>query len=248
MKYFSLLLFTALAFSSCKKDDVAEEPCSGTVNIETRATWEGAPLVIGDTYTNSFGHPIRVEMFKSYITGIKAISADGSAVSISDAELVNFANANTWSVSLPAGNYTGLRFAIGVPADINTGTDPASYPNDSPLSISGAQGMFWTWNSGYIFVKFEGKTAFDAEATILNQPYAFHIGTDNFYAEHEYAVDFTVGESAVNLDIVFEAEKFLNGTDDTINLQTDYITHTTDNLPLAGRFMDLYNAAISVSK
>lgn len=247
MKYFSLLILAIVLFG-CKKDEENNEVTSGKVSVDVRATWDGASLVIGDTYTNSFGHPMRVEQFKSYITGIKAVKADGSTVKISDAELVNFENTNTFTATLPAGNYTALRFAIGVPADINTGTDPASYPNDSPLSISGAQGMFWTWNSGYIFVKFEGKTAFDANATTLNQPYAFHIGTDNFYAEHDHAINFTIGESTANLDITFEAEKFLNGTDDTIDLQTDYITHTTDNMPLATRFMELYNDAITVSK
>lgn len=248
MKYFSIIIVTSLVFFGCKKDKEDPEATTGKIGIETRATWDDAPLVIGDTYVSPLGFPIRVEQFKTYITGIKAMRGDGTSVTLSDAELINFANSNNMEFTLPVGNYTGLQFAIGVPADINTGTDPASYPSSSPLSISGAQGMFWTWNSGYIFVKFEGKTAFDTNATVLNEPYAFHIGTDTFYSEHYHAVNFTVGETKVNLDIVFEAEKFLSNTDDTINLQVDYLTHTTDNMPLATRFMDLFNGAISVVK
>ncbi|MBI1266035.1 MAG: hypothetical protein GC193_01255 [Cryomorphaceae bacterium] len=246
MKYLSLLLI-AVVFFGCKKEE-NNAPCSGDVNIEVRATWYGSPLVVGEKYSNSLGFPMRIEQFKTYLTGIKAVRADGSTVKISDVELLNFANTNNLSLTLPVGEYTGLRFAVGVPAEINIGSDPASYPSSSPLSISGAFGMFWTWNSGYIFVKFEGKTAFDETAVVLNQPFAFHIGTDNFYSEHDFALNFTVGESPVNLDIVFEADKFLVGENDTIDLEVDYITHSTDNMPLAERFMNLYNDAITVSK
>ena len=64
------------------------------------------------------------------------------------------------------GSFNQLSFIIGV---------------DSLHNVSGAQtgaldpinGMFWTWNTGYIFAKFEGKSPF---STALNQSVVYHIG------------------------------------------------------------------------
>lgn len=47
----------------------------------------------------------------------------------------------------PRGNYTGVRFTMGVPFEINHG-DPTIAP--SPLNITA---MFWNWQGGYKFLK-----------------------------------------------------------------------------------------------
>lgn len=53
----------------------------------------------------------------------------------------------------PEGKYTGVKFTVGVPFDRNH-LDLATQP--SPLSLTR---MFWAWNSGHKFVRFEAKTA-----------------------------------------------------------------------------------------
>jgi hypothetical protein len=176
------------------------------------------------------------------------VDENGAEFPISDVFLADFSESNGVSATVPASKYTKLRFSVGVPAEINTNTDPATYPSSSPLSVSGSEGMFWTWNSGYIFVKFEGKTAFTPDASNLTEPYAFHVGSDAFYTTHEYAIDFEIGEEDETLNILFDANKFLNGTDDVINLQQDNLTHTMDNMMLANRFVALFNESISVRK
>jgi hypothetical protein len=68
--------------------------------------------------------------------------------------------------SIPEGDYTSIEFILGV---------------DSARNCSGAQSgaldpinaMFWTWNTGYIFLKLEGKSKFSkAPGTIFE----YHIG------------------------------------------------------------------------
>lgn len=57
----------------------------------------------------------------------------------------------------PAGTYTGIKFKIGVPFELNH-ADVATAP--SPLNLST---LFWSWNGGYKFVRIDGKTpAMDA--------------------------------------------------------------------------------------
>lgn len=55
--------------------------------------------------------------------------------------------------TVPEGKYTGVKFTVGVPFDRNH-LDLATQP--SPLSLTR---MFWAWNSGHKFVRFEAKTA-----------------------------------------------------------------------------------------
>lgn len=51
--------------------------------------------------------------------------------------------------TVPAGHYTGLRFTLGVPFARNHG-DPTVAP--SPLNLTA---MFWNWQGGYKFLKFD---------------------------------------------------------------------------------------------
>jgi uncharacterized repeat protein (TIGR04052 family) len=51
--------------------------------------------------------------------------------------------------SVPPGRYTGVRFTVGVPFALDH-LDPAEAP--SPLNMTA---MFWTWQSGYKFIRAE---------------------------------------------------------------------------------------------
>ncbi len=67
---------------------------------------------------------------------------------------------------VPAGTYTGLVFTIGVPFDLNH-NDAATAP--SPLNLTG---LFWTWNSGYKFMRI------DAVPTAAGAgPFLTHLGS-----------------------------------------------------------------------
>jgi hypothetical protein len=41
--------------------------------------------------------------------------------------------------------------------------------------------MHWSWNTGYIFMKLEGKFDADTTANILSQDYLFHTGLNDLY-------------------------------------------------------------------
>lgn len=60
--------------------------------------------------------------------------------------------------------WTGLRFTVGVPF-VDNHQDRAAAA--APLNLSA---MFWSWQSGYKFLRFEGKTS-------ASVPYVVHIGS-----------------------------------------------------------------------
>jgi hypothetical protein len=82
--------------------------------------------------------------------------------------LIDEANASSKkiSITIPAGSVKELRFWIGV---------------DSARNVSGVQSgaldpanaMFWTWNSGYIFAKMEGRSLVSPAPL---QAVTYHIG------------------------------------------------------------------------
>ena len=139
------------------------------VKLHFRNVIDGRPLVLNDsTYTNALGQVYSLSMCKYYISNVAFIKTDGTAVNIENSyHLVNEAkpSSHIYTIqSLPEGEYTAVKFLIGV---------------DSLHNVSGAQdgeldpvnAMFWDWNTGYIMAKIEGraKDAVDGDIT-------YHIG------------------------------------------------------------------------
>ncbi len=105
-------------------------------------------------YKNGASQAFTVTKFKYYIGDIHLQRKNGADVVFTDYYLINEEEQESKKLMLeplPAGEYAGIEFIIGV---------------DSLHNCSGAQsgaldpvnGMFWTWNTGYIFLKLEGKS------------------------------------------------------------------------------------------
>lgn len=107
------------------------------------------------TYKNALGQTYTVTNFKYYISHIRLIDSAGKVYEHKDGVyLIDVYDTSKFRIKLkdvPFGPYVKIEFMVGV---------------DSVHNCSGAQsgaldpinGMFWTWNSGYIFLKLEGKS------------------------------------------------------------------------------------------
>jgi hypothetical protein len=170
----SSLAFAALFLTSCTKDE-AVPATTGTVALEFEQTVGSAPLVLStQTYTNAMGEQFKIQTFRQYISNIKFTKADGSFYAVPESYYLTDAavpeSKQIKITSVPTGDYTGITFTVGV---------------DSTRNVSGVQkgaldpsnGMFWTWDSGYVYTKLEGtspqapKAAGVAEGGLI-----FHIG------------------------------------------------------------------------
>lgn len=74
---------------------------------------------------------------------------------------------------VPEGDWTTLRFELGVPFALNH-QDVATAP--SPLNLST---LFWSWQGGYKFMRFEGKS------TGLPTGWLFHLGSTGCESNNE---------------------------------------------------------------
>lgn len=172
-KITAFIALAALLFASCKKEYSAEDvPIPPEVKdhnlvLKFRAmVYDTVPLVYGDSYRNRFNENFTVSAFKFYVHGIEMINTDSGRVFRTSKDkywLVDFADSNTTNIKLTVMpyKYNRLSFTMGV---------------DSARNVSGAQtgaldpanGMFWTWNTGYIMAKLEGSSGYGA--------FEYHIG------------------------------------------------------------------------
>lgn len=129
-------------------------------------------LILDDsTYTNAFNQNYTITKFNYYIGRIRLTKKDGKEFFLDDYFFISEDEekkaSKTISIDkIPPGEYTSISFLIGV---------------DSVHNCSGAQSgaldpinaMFWTWNTGYIFLKLEGKSK---ASTLPGNTLEYHIG------------------------------------------------------------------------
>lgn len=128
------------------------------------------------TYTNASGEEFSVSLFNYYISNIQLSRADGSVYRVprdSSYFLIKEENPghSIKLLGIPSGAYTGISFILGI--DSVKSTAPVAERTGVLDPAAGAEGMYWGWNSGYIFVKMEGPAAV---ATSKDKKFRYHIG------------------------------------------------------------------------
>lgn len=172
-KIFLITLFSALLFNACKKSDSTtpdfDEKNLAPLSVEFDNIVGGRTLTFNNTaipYTNAKGEPFSISMLQYFVSNIKVTTASGQQYTVpqdSSYFIVNGADKATRfaTVKVPEGDYSKLTFVLGVdslrstmPVDKRVGVlDPAAGGGH------GGGGMYWGWNSGYIFFKFEGNSS-----------------------------------------------------------------------------------------
>ena len=165
--YSSLFVFlNCLLVSSCEKTST---PKTGSIRINFRNMVGARPILLdGTAFTNSFGETYSITQFKYYISNIRLITSASSVSEVESYHLVDQSLPASLSFEFTAEENTilGLQFLLGV---------------DSLRNVSGAQtgaldplnGMFWTWNSGYVMAKMEGSSP---QSNQVGNKIAYHIG------------------------------------------------------------------------
>jgi hypothetical protein len=165
-----LALFFGLIItvSACKKDDDTPSETFGDFRIELEHKFGAADFAFGTPYTNAAGESLTFSTAKYYISNVVLHKADGTTWSPAESYfLVDAAVPASTILTIedaPTADYTELEFTIGVDSTRNV-----SGAQDGALSI--ANNMFWSWNSGYIFIKMEGSSP-----QAPGNAFTYHIG------------------------------------------------------------------------
>ena len=160
-KSFVFLSFALLTFSSCKKDEaVALLPGDVSVYMDNVVGASNAPLAFATNYVTANGDTVQFSEFNYFVSNFVMIKADGSEYVVPQDSCYflckhsDKASRTLVLKNIPAGDYNSVRFIIGV--DSSKSVSNASQRTGVLDPAAGASGMYWAWNSGYIFVKVEG--------------------------------------------------------------------------------------------
>lgn len=140
-----------------------------TITLQFRNTIGNKVLHLGESYKNSLGEDLVINRFKYYVSNIRLVDGSGKPVSASnDYYLIDEADSTSKTIVITTSvkQVAAIEFLLGV---------------DSIKNVSGVQdgaldplnGMFWTWNSGYIMAKLEGVSS---AAKVPGNLFSQHVG------------------------------------------------------------------------
>lgn len=221
MKKLSLLtaLIALLSIPSCMDDD---DQVMGNVEvtIDFRAEFGGEPLAISSaTYAYPTGADLKMILFQYYVSDLELMPADGSTpVALADIDLIRYASATedeleTRTFSVPAGDYSGLRFGLGVSPDLNA-QDPNNFAADFVLN----ENEFWNASARYVFAKIEANADLENDGAFATG-LTYHMGSDPVYTTVTFDGDFTLdGSGDPRLTIVADVLSALSGNGETFDI------------------------------
>lgn len=253
LSYIIFLAVAVLLYSSCKKDTTYSDP--GTFKLSINAEVNDNPFALNNVYYDVNSYRYEPNLLKIYLSNITLIKEDGSEVLAKDVALLDWddnslGEAETVSIEVDPGNYTGIRFWIGVDSTLNN-MGPASYPTEHPLSV--AQGTYWAWNTGFRFMMYEGHydTIPNGTGSIpQGKLFNYHCGTNQLYTEADLSnaqQNFTVdagGSYTYNLNL--DVNRIWYSDQDTVWPMNDPYSHTTEDVGLARRVIENTAQAFSM--
>lgn len=168
---------SAMVLAACTTAPTSTEANSAAapqpVTVRFAAQINGQPFACGQSYAGvgTTRSTITPSDYRLYVSDVTLVDESGRSVPVTLTEdgiwqienivLLDFENGTgpcrngTTGMNtevrgtVPEGRYAGLRFTLGVPFARNHG-DPTVAP--SPLNLTA---MFWNWQGGYKFVKFD---------------------------------------------------------------------------------------------
>lgn len=187
---YPLVFLMAFAISSCQPDEEKPEPIIGTLKVNFVNHSSGEPISLDEMkYTNQAGNDYSISKLLYYISNIKLLGCECGEFTeeesyhlvklLDDPNQGGLVDENSFSFNAQVGNYKKIDFAVGV-------DETRNHSGDKVDALDPINGMFWGWNTGYIFFKVEGDfTNNESE----KKKFTFHIGGDGAYREISLAFD-----------------------------------------------------------
>lgn len=240
MRNLSIVFILSILIAACDKNQLLvpepdPENSNADITIDFVNTVDGAPLKFGlFSYTNAAGNTYMINVLKYYISAFRLVSAGGDTITYNQYELIDASDETLSQITLPAlpnNTYTEIIFNFGVDSLRN-------HDGDQEGDLDPVNGMIWTWATGYIFFKHEGKfiNADGDEQFLL-----FHYGTDRAFVP-DISIplsDFTINGEDKNLKLQFNLNAMYyepNLVD--FNVHNNHQSVTAADIPWIGMLHD----------
>ncbi len=231
------VILSLFLLDACEPDPnpVFEEKAN--IRIELTLMNDTQRVLLHDTVALADEYDFYLSLFRLYLSKVRFLNENGEEVPLKDIALLDPGSntANSFTGSIPEGNYHELRVGFGVDHEQNN-LDPASFENSHPLSSY--QSMYWTMLK-YRFAKFEGKASSRLNSND-NIFVSYHPGTDEAYHTRNFPIDFSpaVG-SNTTIRLVLDINEILDGPGGKIDFATEATTHSMpSDIQIAKKFME----------
>ncbi|GAB5520799.1 MAG: hypothetical protein RhofKO_30500 [Rhodothermales bacterium] len=236
----SILLLALFAFvlSACDST-VDDEDGMAMVSLDLDAMVGETPLSSdASTVYTLDGTSFKMNAARMYLSNIELLRADGTTVSFSGesitvpAQDVNDGdNVITHTIDdkivlvrhdagegeymlgeVPAGDYTGIRFNVGVTGLANH-VDVAQVPASHPLAKQTDVNNHWSWKPGFIFLRMDGTVDGDGDG-VFDDRLEMHLGTAAYLTPIDIQQSFTLeADHSADLHFMVNYGMFLDGID-----------------------------------
>lgn len=178
-----LALLLATGLYSCKDEDVkpntSGELATLSIQFDNIAGERNLQLETG-TYTNAAGEQFSVSTLQYFISNIKVRNSSGEEYTVpqdSSYFLVRESDpaSQFLKVKVPEGDYSAITFTVGVDS-LRSTSDISQRKGVLDPGAGMDDGMYWGWNSGYIFFKMEGISPAAPLDPTGQHRFRYHIG------------------------------------------------------------------------
>ena len=209
-------------------DDTPNTP-QKVLTLNFNNTWDGNPVNMNQNgHVNQAGNDLTPSLIDYLIANIYLIDENNQKVELDSTWGYISQTRRKLSFDIDAeeldGNFSAIGFEMGLDSLTNHG-DPFAFPPDHALDPM--YGMHWSWASGYIFFKLEGRYI-DSDGD--NSAFAFHIaGLENRTA-FELPVNMNLDADSTVLHLETDiAEMFSNPLDYDLDVDGPFSHSTNDN-------------------
>jgi hypothetical protein len=227
----TLLLLIGLI--ACKKDGKIEKPITnqpaasnqGSIVVNITAKANSKNLIKETVFDKSTGtDSFKVSILKYYLSNLYLTTNENTEIKINEYILTeHFGSTVSFTLNnINEGNYKKFRMLLGVDPERNTSGAQSG-------SLDPLNGMFWDWNTGYIFFKLEGD--YKTLGSNALKPIAMHIG--GFEGKNNSLKEFTFND----LDLKIKANRKTS-----INMELNL-----DEIFINPQQLDLANISIAVT-
>lgn len=188
-------------------------------------------------YVTAASDTVKITQLTYYVSNVTLTTVGGTKVNLGNYDLITHAPGQPSSIvldSIPAGRYTSISYLIGVDSLANsTGVHSGA--------LDPSNGMYWTWSTGYVFVRLKGR--FSSQ----NTAYSFDIGGDgNTMAVQHDLSSYKVGGTALTATINVDLAKVFNSPN-VYDLKSDAIDIHSSGVPSITKLKANMKNAFSVT-
>lgn len=164
--FVSLMLFLLLI--SCRE----EETATTSLQLEFHHQAGTKSFEYGRLYETAAGNSFSLRTWRTYISKIKLVKADGSMYEVPESyHLIEPLAEGAYSLlldNIPQGEYESINFFIGV-------ADEANLSEETVGDLDPSNNMAWNWTVGYKFIRMDGEFT---DVSGNRRGVVVHIGTE----------------------------------------------------------------------